>query len=103
MLCEIDAQLGLQVPNLVVSPVGVGSLAQAIVTHYKAPQSQSQSPNPPSNPSSNPTPSLNPNYTSSPNPPNQTSIVIVEPHTAASSTTASTPAPPSPSPPAQPS
>jgi len=34
MLLEIDEQLQLQ-PNVVVAPVGVGSLAQSIVSHYK--------------------------------------------------------------------
>jgi threonine synthase len=34
MLLEIDEQLQFQ-PNVVVAPVGVGSLAQSIVSHYK--------------------------------------------------------------------
>jgi threonine synthase len=34
MLFEIDEQLQLQ-PNVVVAPVGVGSLAQSIASHYK--------------------------------------------------------------------
>jgi diaminopropionate ammonia-lyase len=33
---EIDTQLG-RAPDLVVVPVGVGSLAQAVVTHYRRP------------------------------------------------------------------
>jgi diaminopropionate ammonia-lyase len=36
MLEEIDDQLD-QSPELVVTPVGVGSLAQAVVTHYRRP------------------------------------------------------------------
>lgn len=35
MLHEIDEQLDGEVPTAVIAPVGVGSLAQAIVTHYK--------------------------------------------------------------------
>ncbi|MFZ3565819.1 pyridoxal-phosphate dependent enzyme [Streptomyces sp. BH097] len=36
-LCaEVDEQLGTQEPDLVVVPVGVGSLAQAVVTHYRS-------------------------------------------------------------------
>lgn len=35
MLQEIDAQLGDLRPDLIITPVGVGSLAQAVVTHYK--------------------------------------------------------------------
>ncbi len=34
MMSEVDEQLG-NVPSLVVTPVGVGSLAQAVVSHYK--------------------------------------------------------------------
>lgn len=36
MLVEIDEQLGDQEANLVIVPVGVGSFAQAVVTHFKA-------------------------------------------------------------------
>jgi acetylornithine deacetylase/succinyl-diaminopimelate desuccinylase family protein/diaminopropionate ammonia-lyase family len=36
MLLEIDKQLDGQNPDLVITPVGVGSLAQSVVTHYKA-------------------------------------------------------------------
>ena len=36
LLEEIDEQLD-QAPGLVVTPVGVGSLAQAVVTHYRRP------------------------------------------------------------------
>ncbi|MGD6756731.1 pyridoxal-phosphate dependent enzyme [Streptomyces sp. BH105] len=36
-LCaEVDEQLGAPEPDLVVVPVGVGSLAQAVVTHYRS-------------------------------------------------------------------
>ncbi|MGW2340103.1 pyridoxal-phosphate dependent enzyme [Streptomyces sp. NPDC001661] len=36
-LCaEVDEQLGAQEPDLVVVPVGIGSLAQAVVTHYRS-------------------------------------------------------------------
>ena len=35
MLHEVDKQLEGAHPNLVVAPVGVGSFAQAVVTHYK--------------------------------------------------------------------
>lgn len=35
LFAEIDAQLGAP-PALVVTPVGVGSLAQAVVTHYRS-------------------------------------------------------------------
>ncbi|UKZ70935.1 uncharacterized protein TrAtP1_011903 [Trichoderma atroviride] len=35
MMLEIDSQLGATTPDLVVVPVGVGSFAQAVVTHYK--------------------------------------------------------------------
>lgn len=38
MMIEIDEQLGNQKPDLVITPVGVGSLAQAVVTHFKAPR-----------------------------------------------------------------
>lgn len=37
MLREIDEQLGDKTVDLVISPVGVGSLAQSVVTHFKAP------------------------------------------------------------------
>ncbi|KAH7395620.1 pyridoxal-phosphate dependent enzyme-domain-containing protein [Cadophora sp. MPI-SDFR-AT-0126] len=76
MLYEIDSQLNGQVPSLVVAPVGVGSLAQAIVTHYKAPKSLV---------SSSPV-ALPPDSTqsSSSNRPSRTSILTVEPRTAAS-------------------
>lgn len=63
MLYEIDSQLGGQVPSIVVAPVGVGSLAQAIVTHYKTPNSA--------------IPNSNLNST-------QTAVLTVEPHSAAS-------------------
>ncbi|MFF1692127.1 diaminopropionate ammonia-lyase [Streptomyces sp. NPDC058257] len=39
LLAEIDAQLaaaGAEAPDLVAVPVGVGSLAQAVVTHYRS-------------------------------------------------------------------
>lgn len=35
LFAEIDAQLDV-VPDLVVTPMGVGSLAQAVVTHYRS-------------------------------------------------------------------
>lgn len=35
MLQEIDAQLAPLKPDIVITPVGVGSLAQAVVSHYK--------------------------------------------------------------------
>ncbi|UKZ93319.1 uncharacterized protein TrAFT101_008238 [Trichoderma asperellum] len=35
MMLEIDSQLGATTPDLVVVPVGVGSFAQAVVTHFK--------------------------------------------------------------------
>ncbi|KAK4082745.1 uncharacterized protein Triagg1_1635 [Trichoderma aggressivum f. europaeum] len=35
MMLEIDGQLGAATPDLVVVPVGVGSFAQAVVTHFK--------------------------------------------------------------------
>lgn len=35
LFSEIDTQLGAATPDLVVVPVGVGSLAQAAVTHYR--------------------------------------------------------------------
>jgi acetylornithine deacetylase/succinyl-diaminopimelate desuccinylase family protein len=37
MMHEIDEQLGDQVPDLVIGPVGAGSFMQAVVSHYKAP------------------------------------------------------------------
>ncbi|KAK5994123.1 Diaminopropionate ammonia-lyase [Cladobotryum mycophilum] len=37
MMREIDQQLGDNQPDLVIAPVGVGSFAQAVVTHYKKP------------------------------------------------------------------
>jgi diaminopropionate ammonia-lyase len=37
MLIEVDEQLG-HVPDLVAIPVGVGSLAQAVVAHYRRPE-----------------------------------------------------------------
>lgn len=37
MMLEIDEQLGDRKPNLMVVPVGVGSLAQAVVIHAKGP------------------------------------------------------------------
>ena len=36
MMAEIDEQLGGVSPTLVVTPVGVGSLAQAVTTHFKS-------------------------------------------------------------------
>ncbi|MYU10528.1 diaminopropionate ammonia-lyase [Streptomyces sp. SID8361] len=36
MFGEIDDQLGADAASLVVTPMGVGSLAQAVVTHYKS-------------------------------------------------------------------
>ncbi|GAA3940798.1 diaminopropionate ammonia-lyase [Actinomadura viridis] len=36
LLAEIDARLGGEPPALVVVPMGVGSLAQAVVTHYRS-------------------------------------------------------------------
>lgn len=36
MMAEIDTQLGGNPPTLVVTPVGVGSFAQAVVSHSKA-------------------------------------------------------------------
>ncbi|UKZ72507.1 hypothetical protein TrVFT333_000137 [Trichoderma virens FT-333] len=35
MMLEVDGQLGSITPDLVVVPVGVGSFAQAVVTHFK--------------------------------------------------------------------
>lgn len=35
-MMEIDEQLEDQMPDLVIAPVGVGSFAQAVVSHYKA-------------------------------------------------------------------
>lgn len=37
MLNEVDEQLGDQKPNLAIAPVGVGSFAQSVVSHYKSP------------------------------------------------------------------
>ncbi|KXX77179.1 Diaminopropionate ammonia-lyase, partial [Madurella mycetomatis] len=37
MLSEVDEQLTTQVANLVIAPVGVGSFAQAVTSHYKVP------------------------------------------------------------------
>lgn len=37
MLHEIDAQLLVHAPTMIIAPVGVGSLTQAIVSHYKSP------------------------------------------------------------------
>lgn len=42
MMYEIDSQLQGVSPDLVVAPVGVGSFAQAVVTHYKRPGSSSK-------------------------------------------------------------
>ncbi|WP_262060342.1 pyridoxal-phosphate dependent enzyme [Streptomyces sp. STR69] len=36
LFAEIDEQLGAEAPGLVVVPAGVGSLAQAAVTHYRS-------------------------------------------------------------------
>lgn len=36
MFAEIDEQLGGDPASLVVTPIGVGSLAQAVLTHYKS-------------------------------------------------------------------
>lgn len=36
MFAEIDEQLGADGASLVVTPIGVGSLAQAVLTHYKS-------------------------------------------------------------------
>ncbi|PVH73722.1 tryptophan synthase beta subunit-like PLP-dependent enzyme, partial [Cadophora sp. DSE1049] len=72
ILYEIDSQLEGQVPDLVVAPVGVGSLAQAIVTHYKAPK--------PLTSSSSLSLKSNTSLTTSSNP----TILTVEPLTAAS-------------------
>ena len=36
MFTEVDAQLGADRAALVVTPMGVGSLAQAVLTHYKS-------------------------------------------------------------------
>ncbi|KAH9885700.1 tryptophan synthase beta subunit-like PLP-dependent enzyme [Xylariomycetidae sp. FL2044] len=38
MLHEVDEQLDHTVPDLVIAPVGVGSFAQSVVAHYKAPK-----------------------------------------------------------------
>ncbi|TFA98875.1 Diaminopropionate ammonia-lyase [Trichoderma ghanense] len=40
MMLEIDGQLGCTAADLVVVPVGVGSFAQAVVTHFKKPGKQ---------------------------------------------------------------
>lgn len=40
MLREIDDQLGDKSADLVITPVGVGSFAQSVVTHFKAPGRQ---------------------------------------------------------------
>ncbi|SPO01596.1 related to diaminopropionate ammonia-lyase [Cephalotrichum gorgonifer] len=37
MMYEVDQQLGHTSPDLVIAPVGVGSFAQAVVSHYKSP------------------------------------------------------------------
>ncbi|EGX94586.1 acetylornithine deacetylase [Cordyceps militaris CM01] len=42
MTHEIDEQLAGQTPDLVIVPVGVGSFAHSVVTHYKTPTSSSQ-------------------------------------------------------------
>ncbi|EGR49662.1 peptidase M20 [Trichoderma reesei QM6a] len=42
MMLEIDGQLGCTTPDLVVVPVGVGSFAQAVVTHFKKPGKQTK-------------------------------------------------------------
>ena len=42
MLREIDEELGDQTPDWVIAPVGVGSFAQAVVTHYKGPGTSSR-------------------------------------------------------------
>lgn len=42
MLCEIDQQVVEKGPDLVIVPVGVGSFAQAVVTHYKSPHTRSR-------------------------------------------------------------
>lgn len=39
---EIDSQLRGQTPDLVIAPIGVGSFAQAVVTHYKRPNAASK-------------------------------------------------------------
>ncbi|KAK0106359.1 hypothetical protein ONS96_003994 [Cadophora gregata f. sp. sojae] len=70
MLYEIDSQLEGRVPSLVVAPVGVGSLAQAIVTHYKAPKL--------------PASCLTHSNSLQAPAPNQTAVLTVEPHAAAS-------------------
>ena len=36
MFAEVDEQLGSDAASLVVTPMGVGSLAQAVLTHYKS-------------------------------------------------------------------
>jgi threonine dehydratase len=42
MMREIDEQLGDQKPDFVIVPVGVGSFAQSVVSHYKAPGQHSK-------------------------------------------------------------
>ena len=37
MMHEVDEQLGGVSADLVIAPVGVGSFAQAVVSHYKSP------------------------------------------------------------------
>ncbi|OAA69158.1 acetylornithine deacetylase [Cordyceps fumosorosea ARSEF 2679] len=41
MLHEVDEQLDGKSPDLIIVPVGVGSFAQSVVTHYKTPGSPS--------------------------------------------------------------
>jgi diaminopropionate ammonia-lyase len=36
MFAEVDEQLGSDAASLVITPMGVGSLAQAVLTHYKS-------------------------------------------------------------------
>lgn len=42
MLNEIDEQLGDTAVDLIITPVGVGSLAQSVVTHFKAPSKKTK-------------------------------------------------------------
>lgn len=42
MLREVDSQLGNRQPDFVLVPVGVGSLAQAVVQHYRTAQSKTK-------------------------------------------------------------
>lgn len=42
MMYEIDEQLGGTEPYLIIVPVGVGSLAQSVVTHYEASKGRSK-------------------------------------------------------------